>query len=274
MNYASTTGTTTANTTNQSNTDGNIGTMSQFAQTLFSQENVASVGKVVGEKATELKKQAEDGDHSLRLLALLGGVILIFVSSMEFAGRLMSFQFAGALVQLYSFIIAVTIIILESKNLLLSDGFQARIFKYALFLKFLWGRGSLYFIVGTLQLYHMDLWNLIAGGYMCALGVLMVFVGQRTAYKLKKIRKTLFSPEELQTKFAQSDLDGDGGLNVQQFRNLTMSLGLDMTRRETEAAFNYIKKTKTEKLSYEEFVAWWNNTEMEDDIDENAFSFV
>lgn len=248
--------------------------VSALASALFSKENVASVGQVVGEKFNELKKQAEDGDHSLRLLALLGGVILMVVASMEFAGKIVMFAFVGALIELYSFGIGIMIIVLESKNLLLSEGLQAWIFKYALFLKFLWGRGCLYFFVGTLQLYHMDLWNFIAGGYMCAIGALMILVGHRTAYKLKNMRKSLYSTHELQAKFTQNDLDGDGGLNVQQFRMLTLSLGLDMTRRETEAAFNHMKKTSSEKLSYDEFHAWWTNTEMVDNVDENAFSFV
>ena len=102
----------------------------------------------------------------------------------------------------------------------------------------------------------------------------MMLVGYRTAYKLKNMRKSLYSTHELQAKFAQNDLDGDGGLNVQQFRMLTLSLGLDMTRRETEAAFNHMKKTSSEKLSYDEFHAWWTSAEMVDNVDENAFSFV
>ena len=258
------------------NSDGSSGLsgMSNFAKSLFSSENVASVSQVVGEKMNELRRQAEDGDHSLRLLALLGGVILMIVSSMEFAGKVMMFEIVSALIELYSFVIGIIIIVLESKNMILSEGLQVRIFKYALFLKFLWGRGCMYFIVGTLQLYKMDLWNLCAGGYMCAIGALMVFVGQRTAYKLKKIRKSLYSAHELHAKFTQHDMDGDGGLNVQQFRSLTVNLGLDMTRRETEAAFNHMKKTRSEKLSYEEFHAWWTQTDVGDDIIETAFSFV
>lgn len=252
----------------------NFGVVSGFAKSLFSSENVASVSQVVGEKVNELKRQAEDGDNSLRLLALLGGIILIVVASMEFAGRIMLFEIVDALIELYSFCVGIFIIVIESKNMLLSEGLQVRIFKYALFLKFLWGRGVLYFIVGTLQLYKMDIWNLLAGGYLCAVGALMVFVGHRTACKLKNMRKSLYSKHELQAKFAQHDMDGDGGLNVQQFRSLTVSLGLDMTRRETEAAFTYMKKTSSEKLSYEEFHSWWNHAEMEDDIDGNAFSFV
>ena len=253
------------------NSDG-LGAVSGFAKSLFSKENVASVSQVVGEKVNQVKRQAEDGDNSLRFLALLAGIVLVVVASMEFAGKMMMFQIVGLLIELYSFCIGIGIIVIESKNMLLSEGFQARILKYALFLKFLWGRGCLYFFVGTLQLYHMDLWNLIAGGVLCAVGGLMVFVGHRTALKLKTMRKSLYSKHELQAKFAQNDLDGDGGLNVQQFRSLTLNLGLDMTRRETEAAFNHMKKTSREKLSYDEFYSWWTQTE--DDIDEHAISFV
>lgn len=254
--------------------DTSMSGMSEFARSLFTKETVASVSQVVSEKVTELRRQAEDGDHSLRLLALLGGVILMIVASMEFAGKVMLFEFFGALIELYSFLVGIMIILLESKNMVLSEGLQVRIFKYALFLKFLWGRGCMYFFVGTLQLYNLDLWNLCAGGYLCAIGALMIFVGQRTAFKLKKIRKSLYSAHELKAKFAQSDLDGAGALNVQQFRMLTLSLGLDMTRRETEAAFNHMKKTQSERLSYEEFHSWWTSAETEDDIVENAFSFV
>lgn len=262
-------------TSHQSSSTGSgLQGVSQFAQSIFTRESVATVQQVVRQQASELKAQAEDGNFSLRLLALLGGVILMVVASMESTSKLLKFQFVSALIELYSFLFGIMIVLLESKNMMLSDAFQARIFKHAPFLKFLWGRGGMYFVVGSLQLYYIDLWNLLCGGYLCGVGALMIFVGQRTAYKLKKIRKSLFSAAELQSKFTQSDLDGDGGLNVQQFRNLTLSLGLDMTRRETEAAFNHMKKSQSEKLSYDEFHTWWMNTEMEDTIDENAFAFV
>eukprot|EP00934_Nitzschia_sp_Nitz4_P008257 Nitzschia sp. Nitz4//scaffold62_size106224//81132//81932//NITZ4_004366-RA/size106224-processed-gene-0.37-mRNA-1//1//CDS//3329555886//8247//frame0 len=265
--------TTTSNPTNQGSSSP-LGNVSQMAQSIFTKENVASVGEAVGQQAGELKALAEDGDHSLRLLAMLGGLALMVVAGMEFTSKLLTFKFAAAIIEFFSFVIGIMIILLESKNLTLSNNAQAYMFRYALFLKFLWGRGALYFFIGIIQLHHLDIWTLIVGGYLCCLGLLMIFVGQRTAYKLKQIRKSLFSAAELQAKFAQSDLDGDGGLNVQQFRNLTMSLGLDMTRRETEAAFNHIHKSQTEKLTYDEFHQWWTNTDVEENINENALSFV
>lgn len=253
-------------------TDG-LGAVGAVAGSLFTKENVNTVTKAVGSQLGALKHQAEEGDSSLRVLALLGGIILLVVGSMECVSKIMLLRIPGALIEFYSLLVGFMIIILESKNFFLSDRFQGKIFKFALFLKFLWGRGCMYFVVGTMQLYHMDLFNFIAGGYMCCLGVLMIFVGQRTAYKLKNMRRSLYSQDELHTKFAQCDLDGDGGLDLQQFRMLANQLGLDMTRRETEAAFNHINMSG-DKLTYEAFYSWWTSTELEENIDERGFSFV
>jgi hypothetical protein len=251
-----------------------LDSISSFAKNVFTKANFEKAGNVVSGKAAELKTQAQDGDQSLRLLAFLGGVILIVVAGMEFTGKLLSLNIIGAFIEIYTFLIGVVVIILEGKDMILSTNLQNRIYKYALFLKFLWGRGCLYFICGTLQLYQIDLLNLVSGGYMCFVGVLFIVVGQRTAYKLKSLRKSLYSEQTLHEKFVQADIDGDEGLDLHQFRNLTLSLGLDMTRRETEAAFSHIKNTDKEKLSYGEFQAWWTDTDVEDDISENAFSFV
>jgi hypothetical protein len=247
--------------------------VSQVAGSIFTKEAVATVTEAVGTQLKALKHQAEDGDNSLRTLALLGAILLIVVGGFEFASNIMVLHIPGALIELYSLLVGIMIIILEGKSILLPETLQASIFKYALFLKFLWGRGSLYFVVGTMQLYHMDLFNFIAGTYISCIGALMIFVGQRTAYKLKTMRRSLYSQQELQAKFAQSDVDGDGGLDLQQFRTLATYLGLDMTRRETEAAFSHIS-TAGEKLTYDDFYMWWIKTDMEHNIDERGFSSV
>jgi hypothetical protein len=200
---------------------------------------------------------------------------VIVVSSMEFFVNIMTFNIIGALIELLTLLLGIVVILLEGKSFILSTGAVNRIHKYALFLKFLWGRGCLYFICGALQLYQLDLWNALSGVYMCAVGILFVLVGQRTAYKLKTLRKSLYSEQTLHSKFSQADIDGDGGLDLHQFRTLTLTLGLDMTRRETEAAFMHMHKADNgEKLTYDEFKAWWNATDADAEIDENAFAFV
>ncbi len=111
---------------------------------------------------------------------------------------------------------------------------------------------------------------------MCAIGILYIIVGNNTANKLMAMRKSLYSEHALRSKFQVANAEGDG-LDLKQFRLLCEDLGLDMTAREIEAAFGYIRKSgvdTNEKLSYEEFKAWWDTAEEEGQIDDNAFIFV
>jgi len=111
---------------------------------------------------------------------------------------------------------------------------------------------------------------------MCIIGGLHIVVGNRTANKLKAIRKSLYSENTLRTKFQNADIEGDG-LNLQQFQSLCEDLGLVLSSRETEAAFDYIQKINnvtTVKLRFESFQAWWNFSDGEGQMDESAFIFV
>lgn len=272
-------------------TAGMTESFTQMASAAFTKENMAAAGSWSKEKAQELKSQAQDGDNSLRFIALIGGLACVLVGFVELVTRFMRLDIVGAFIDFYIILLGVVVVVLEGKSLFLSAGLVERIHKYALFLKFLWGRGCLYFIIGTLQLSQIDLLNLIVGCYMCFAGGLYIVVGKRTATKLKTLRKSLFSEQTLRTKFRQADIEGDG-LNLQQFRGLCVSLGLDLTRRETEAAFQFIQSKsdkqpgganatslqrqngQASKLSYEDFQSWWASTESEDVIDENAFEFV
>jgi len=138
-------------------------TISQFAITAFTSENLEAAGRFTQEKAMELKTQAQEGDRSLRFLALIGGLGCMVVGLFELTSRIMRLQLVGAIIDLYIIMLGSVVVILEGKDMLLSERLVQNIHKYALFLNFLWGRGSLYFICGTLQLTQIDLFNLIAG---------------------------------------------------------------------------------------------------------------
>ena len=291
--YGSTTSPGTATASASNNNNNNMAeTFTQMASAAFTKENFEAAGQFTKQKASELKREAQDGDNSLRFLALMGGMASIVVGSLELVTRFMRLDIVGALIDFYIVLLGVLVVLLEGKKMFLSAGAVEKIHKYALFLQFVWGRGAIYFICGTLMLYQLDLLNLIVGCYMCFVGGLYIVVGQRTATKLKSLRRSIYSEHDLRAKYLHADINGDG-LNLQQFRGLCVSLGLDLTRRETEAAFQHIQNkssskkrtattastsanTNTEeaKLTYEDFQQWWSSTEAEDVIDENAFQFV
>lgn len=262
-----------SNNPNNTSTDSSnlTATLSQFAQSTFTKQNLEAATNYTKEKAVELKKQAQDGDHSLRFLGIIAGLGCIVVGFLELIARFMRLDLVGALIDFYIIVLGFIVVMLEGKNSLLPTKFVDNINKYALFLKFLWGRGALYFVIGTIQLYQFDLLNLIAGSYMCVVGVIYIIVGKRTAAKLKTLRKYIYSEHTLRAQFNEADVERDG-LNVPQFRTLCFNLGLDLTQRESEAAFGRIQsKSNSQRLSYEDFQAWWNEAA---EVDENAFAFV
>lgn len=257
-----------------STAQSSMGAISQLAGNVFSTENMAAARNAAKEQALELRQQAQEGDVSIKTLGVIGGILLMVIASIEFVSNLISLHPVNALIELYIFFLGAVVIVLEGKKMFFTANVNERLHKYALFLKFLWGRGILYFIAGTLTIAQMGLLNFIAGGYMCLLGIMFIIVGHQTASKLQSLRSAMISEQTLRAKFYAADVDGDGGLNKAQFQHLTQSIGMDMTRRETEAAFYHIHKQDSAKLSYQEFQAWWMETDVEETMGDNAFSFV
>lgn len=78
-----------------------------------------------------------------------------------------------------------------------------------------------------------------------------------TASKLSDLRKSLLSEQELRRKFQDADVDQSGTITIGQFKNLTVNMGLDLNRREVEAAWMYLDKDDVGEITYEEFQSWW-----------------
>jgi hypothetical protein len=122
---------------------------------LFTTQNAAaaasSAGTFAKDQATELSTLASNGDFSIRILALLGAMAMLVVSVLGFLGKVLTLKFVSALIDFYIFVFAIITIILESGGKIpLPRSFEQNLYKYGLFLKFVWGRGILYFFVGTL----------------------------------------------------------------------------------------------------------------------------
>ena len=265
-------------------------TLSGFATKVFSSAAMSAAK----DQAMQLKTQAQDGDNSLKALALVGGIASIVVAIFEIIREILSFNPIGAIIEIYTLFIGIIVIVLEGKNKLLPVTYVNRIHKYALFLKFLWGRGCLYFVAGTLMIFQIDFWNFIVGTYMCLIGILYVVVGHQTASKLRSLRKNMYTEHQLLQQFvtaAGGNEHYEDGLNIQQFKQLCISLGLDMNRRETEAAFYHIRNKSSSssstrntanddtggKMTFQEFYEWWSSSETDgtsDDLDSSAFVFV
>jgi Flp pilus assembly protein TadB len=90
-------------------------TISQLAHATFTKQNIEAATKYTKEKAIELQKQAQDGDHSLRFLGVVAGLACVVVGIIELVSRFLRFDIVGALIDFYIIVLGVIVIVLEGK---------------------------------------------------------------------------------------------------------------------------------------------------------------
>ena len=74
--------------------------------------------------------------------------------------------------------------------------------------------------------------------------------------------------EQVRTTFEQYDKDGNGKIDLIEFRELVHELGSDRSPADVEADFNAIDKDAGGLLEFEEFARWWNLRSAFDNHDE------
>ena len=103
--------------------------------------------------------------------------------------------------------------------------------------------------------------DIVVGAYVMFVGILYIFVGRQTSKKLGELKKSMYSEATLRAEFREADVEGKGAITREQFKNLLATLGMDLSRRETETAFLDIDKDDKGQVTVEEFIAWWNGGE-------------
>jgi hypothetical protein len=233
---------------------------------LFTQQNAKQAGSVAGifakEQVEEVSRLAKEGDFSIRLFAMVGGLAMAVVSVLGFVARIVTLHWVNALLCVYTFALGVIMVLLEGKKIPFSGKLEDSIVKYALFLKFVWGRGCLYFVAGTLTIAGGGLVEMIVGAFAACVGIGFIVVGRRSATKLAALKKSQFSESTLLAEF-NSAAGGGTHMNILQFNVLVENLNVDFNRRELEAAFLQIEKADRDKLSYAEFKSWWDDIDHE-----------
>jgi calmodulin/calcium-binding protein CML/plastin-2 len=63
--------------------------------------------------------------------------------------------------------------------------------------------------------------------------------------------------EELRESFEYNDRDGDGKIELDEFKVMLEELGADMSDREAGIGFRDIDSNDDGLIDFEEFVAWW-----------------
>ena len=161
-------------------------------------------------------------------------------------------------------VMSLFIIILESRFLIqnpLSARASARNILTRNFniLRFVWGRGILYIIAGTVNAAQTWMITMISGAFMIILGILAIFVGVHASRKFAALRNSLADESFLQLLFSYYDSDNDGYVEAYQFTNLLAYLGMELDDRYALKAFNAIDRNGDRRISFEEFNNWWTS---------------
>jgi len=63
---------------------------------------------------------------------------------------------------------------------------------------------------------------------------------------------------EVREVFEGHDRDGNGEIDLDEFRAVVASLGMELTSDEAERLFDTIDEDESGLIGYEEFYAWWS----------------
>lgn len=126
-------------------------------------------------------------------------------------------------------------------------------------LRFVWGRGILYVIAGTINVALMHLMTMISGAIMIVLGLLSIILGIHASRKFAALRNSLADESYLLLLFSYYDSDGDGYLEAYQFANLLSYLGMELDDRYAMKAFDTIDRDGDRRISFDEFNEWWSS---------------
>lgn len=189
----------------------------------------------VNETASQVQQARADGPLTFRMLGFLGGLAMIVSNAIAPLERFFSFNFVGAMIAVYGFLFGILITLLEAPRC--GQRIKNGIHYYAKFLEFTWGRGALFFFVGSLQFSNWNMLDWAVGGYMMFVGATAICVGIAAARDLRLLKFALQSEEQLKTKWKEHDQDGNGHLDVKELTSFVRDANVNMSRNEIAATF-------------------------------------
>lgn len=190
----------------------------------------------VNDASAKIQAARADGPLTFRMLGFIGGLAMIVSNGLAILERFFSFSFASALIAIYGVFFGVIITVLEGPF-----PCRARIHTgisfYAKFLDFTWGRGALYFFVGSLQIANLNMLDWVVGGFMMFVGFTAFGVGIATARNFRLLKFAYADEVKLKETFLAHDTDGNGKLDVKELTAFIRDAGVEMNRNQIAATF-------------------------------------
>jgi len=204
----------------------------------------------------DMQYLVEEGPLSFRSFGFIGGFFMILASLLDFVeteedsyARLVSFNLV---------LIGLIAIQIEGRPFHMQIPFVYDLLcLFFTFLKYVWGRGFLYFIAGCFQFFLFTKYNIMSGLYFMLLGSFSIVFGYRASVRLAAIRNSITSKDDIKFMFHSFDKDRDGFLNIDEFREMMMAMDQGLDHNDFVAAMSAVDIDNKQKVSYEDLEVWW-----------------
>jgi hypothetical protein len=204
----------------------------------------------------DMQYLVEEGPLSFRSFGFIGGFFMILASILDFVeteedpyARLITFNL---------WLVGFISIQIEGRPFHMQIPFVYDIIcLFFSFVKYVWGRGFLYFISGCFQFFLFTKYNMISGVYFMLLGTLSIVYGYRASVRLAGLRNSITNKDEIKFMFHSFDKDRDGYLNTDEFREMLMAMDQGLDHNDFVAAMSAVDIDNNQMVSYEDLEAWW-----------------
>eukprot|EP00567_Pseudictyota_dubia_P016167 CAMPEP_0197438244 /NCGR_PEP_ID=MMETSP1175-20131217/5291_1 /TAXON_ID=1003142 /ORGANISM="Triceratium dubium, Strain CCMP147" /LENGTH=330 /DNA_ID=CAMNT_0042967931 /DNA_START=30 /DNA_END=1022 /DNA_ORIENTATION=- len=228
----------------------------------------AAVGAAVAadftkKHATEFGTFVMDGPIGFRVLAFVGGCLVIGASIRDMVEEIIFTDPFQTFVACFNVFFGTIMILLESTAVFKKTPWRKTIYTQAAILKTTFGRGFFYLYLGlSICAQNFSVFSFWIGVYVIALGGIAVGVGWWTQRSLTKLREALNSEELVEKTFSECDLNDSGELDLDEFKAMCKTLGVPMNKVQLMAVFDVIDTSdigkRKNRITLEEFKKWWS----------------
>ena len=205
----------------------------------------------------ELKKYADDGHWTWKILGLTAGILIVAVHALSFLSDLFGLAPFTAVLDMYIIFFGLVAIVLEYKTNLLPAYYVNKLRKEALFLYLPYGRAGFYFFIGIIIVIRGGYLNFLVGIYTIAVGIFIYYGSTSALAKLNQIKASkLISEHEITKKFYEYDKNGNGSIDSKELQALCTSLDIILSENEVESALFILDTDCDGSIDLNEFKAW------------------
>ena len=211
------------------------------------------------EGISNLRNGTEEGPAIFQVLAFFGGVSMVLTSVFDLQGRVRHDEGISpdfAVISFYSWAFGLFIMGLEGRKLLIEiHSLHIMVSNYMKLLRFVWGRGLFYIFAGSLQYCLSSPFSSVCGIFMMTLGLLMFALGLFSNLSLKLELNAVQNDGKIQAKFDFYDVDHDGYITQEQFKDSVIGLD-DDADIDLDVEFRTNDMDNDGLISYPEFKKW------------------